>query len=336
MIVDARVLRDEFVPREVVHRDAETNRLSAALSPLLDGEPAETALLTGPSGVGKTCIAQYTVSRLRERVLDIETQYVNCWQNYSRFRALYRILDGLGQTIDIHRQSTPRDELLERLERYDGPPCVVILDEVDQLEDMRILYDLYHLPRFSMILIANREEELFARLDDRIQSRLHTAERVHFDRYSVDELVAILEDRAESGLTTGAVAREQLAIIADAAAGDARVAIGILRNAARQAQRAESRAITYEMLHEAIPEGRAEVRRKSIETLTPHQRALYDILAEEGELEPADLYAAYQARVDEPKTDRTVRNYLQKLAQYNLITITGTSRDRTYVVERRE
>ncbi|MFC7157703.1 hypothetical protein ACFQPA_19945 [Halomarina halobia] len=74
----------------------------------------------------------------------------------------------------------------------------------------------------------------------------------------------------------------------------------------------------------------------SIETLTPHQRALYDILAEEGELEPADLYAAYQERVDEPKTDRTVRNYLQKLAQYNLITITGTSRDRTYVVERRE
>ena len=47
MIEDARVLRDGFVPREVCHRDNEVDHLSAVLAPIADGEPADTALLTG-------------------------------------------------------------------------------------------------------------------------------------------------------------------------------------------------------------------------------------------------------------------------------------------------
>ena len=42
MIADARVLRDDFIPAEVVHRDAEIQHLSRVLSPLTDSEPTET------------------------------------------------------------------------------------------------------------------------------------------------------------------------------------------------------------------------------------------------------------------------------------------------------
>ena len=42
------------------------------------------------------------------------------------------------------------------------------------------------------------------------------------------------------------------------------------------------------------------------------------------------LYDAYRDRVDDPKTNRTVRNYLTKMTQYDLIVAEGTSRDRTY------
>ena len=135
MIRDARVLRAGFVPREVEHRDAEINHLSSVLEPITNGEPADTAIVTGPSGTGKTCISQFVTERLREEVLDVETTYVNCWRNYTRFRTLYQILDDLGATIEIHRQSTPHDELVDRLQQHDGPRMIVILDEVDQLED---------------------------------------------------------------------------------------------------------------------------------------------------------------------------------------------------------
>ncbi|WP_248516349.1 Cdc6/Cdc18 family protein [Salinarchaeum laminariae] len=334
MIEDARFLREGFVPHEVVHRDPEVEHLSGVLDPVTRGEPAETALLTGPSGVGKTCIAKFTTDRLREERLDIETLYVNCWQNYSAYRTLYRILEGLGGNLDIHRQSTPRDELIERLRNYTGEHCVLVLDEVDQLQGKRILYDLHEFSQFSMVLIANSENELFADTDARLTSRLRGSERVHFDRYGLDALVAIMAQRVDKGLAPDTIDPSFLETIADEAAGDARFALSILRSAAQAADRDGADAITDERIMNAIPQAREAVRQKSLETLTPHQRAIYDIIEEAGTIEPPDLYDAYRDRVDDAKTDRTVRNYLSKMEQYNLIDAEGTSRDRIYQLAR--
>lgn len=195
MITNARPLQPEFIPADVVHRDAEINTLSAALRPITCGERAETALLFGPSGAGKTCIAKHTLDRLEEEVLEVETQYVNCWWDYSPYKTLYRILEGLNKAFDIHRQSTPLDELLDRLHDYNGPPYVVVLDEVDQLEDKDVLYDLYDVQGVELVLIANSDDGLFASFNERVASRLRTATRIRFTPYSTSELVAILEDR---------------------------------------------------------------------------------------------------------------------------------------------
>jgi orc1/cdc6 family replication initiation protein len=330
MITDARVLQPEFVPREVVHRDAEVNHISRALEPVEAGAPAETTLLVGPSGAGKTCLARFAVERLRESVVDVTTQYVNCWQNYTRFRALYRVLEGIDRAVDVHRQSTPRDELVARLREYEGPPYVVILDEADQLQDPAVLYDLYRTPRVSMLLIANREAALLSGLDDRVVSRLQSATRVRFDRYDLDTLRAILRARVDRGLEPDAVTGDQLERIADAAAGDARTAIGILRTAARRADREGRDRLADDLLTEAIPAARAEQHEKDLERLTSHQRAVYDLVEEAGAIAPGDLYERYCAAVEDPRTKRTVRNYLAKLEQYDLVASEGQKRGRRY------
>jgi orc1/cdc6 family replication initiation protein len=330
MIENARVLRDEFIPSEVKHRDATVNHLSAALNPIIEGKPAETVFLFGPSGTGKTCIAQFTVKRLREEALGVNTQYVNCWEDYSRFKTLYTILDGIDKTLDIHRQSTPRDVLLDRLRDYEGPPYVVILDEVDQLEDKGLLYELYRTKNLELILIANREEDVFATLDDRLNSRLSSCTRIRFDPYSMDELLGILEDRVRWGLAPDAITSAGLELIANEAVGDARKAIGILRAAAKAAQHGGEAMITEDVIQDAIPQATSEIRQRSLEKLNPDQRVLYEVIVDAETIAPGKLYEEYVERTDDPKTQRTMRTYLAKMQHYNLISAEGSTRNRVY------
>ena len=257
---------------------------------------------------------------------------MNCWADYTRFKTLYRVLDGLDQTLDIHRQSTPTDALLDRLYKYDGPPYVVILDEVDQLADVDVLYDLYRGHNLSMVLITNREEDVFMQLGGRLQSRLQSAARIRFDRYSTDALVGILRDRVRWGLRDDAASDEILERIADAAAGDARVAIGILRRAAQHATEQGLETMTAKIVDDAVPETKAELTRKNIEKLNDDQRVLYEIISDHGEIDPSNLYEEYRKQADDPKTDRMVRYHLQKMQHYDLIVADGENRGRTYRV----
>ena len=330
MIRDARVLRAGFVPREVEHRDAEINHLSSVLEPITNDEPADTAIVTGPSGAGKTCISKFVTERLREEVLDVEATYVNCWRNHTRFRTLYQILDDLGASLDIHRQSTPHDELVNRLEQHDGPRTVVILDEADQLEDPSLIYDLHSLPQFAIICIANKEEEIYTRVDDRLVSRLRSSEHVRMGKYHDEQLFDILHARTKWGLEEDVITDRQLYRIADAAAGDARLAIGILRTAAGKADRENHERITDDILLGAAEDARVQIKQRSLDSLTPHQRVVYDIVREHEPIGPSGIYEHYAEEVDDPRTKRTVRTYLSKMEQYNLLEAEGTSRDREY------
>jgi len=332
MITDARVLQSEFVPNDVKHRPAEVSHLSDILRPITNGNRPEPSFLYGPSGAGKTCIARHTVEQLRENVVDLNTNYVNCWEEHTRFQTLYQVLDGVGNTYDVHRRSTPTDELLQRLRDYDGPQYVVILDEVDQLEEKGLLYDFNRIRNLTMILIANREEDVFGTFDDRLRSRLETCARIRFGSYSLDQLVTILEDRVRWGLEPDVITESQLEAIADYAAGDARIAIGLLRNAARQATQQDETEITEGVIDSVVSETKSEIRQKTTDKLTDHQQVLYELITQAERIGAGDLYSAYCEAVDDPKTRRTMRNYLSKLQQYNLISAAGNTKGRTYSV----
>ena len=108
------------------------------------------------------------------------------------------------------------------------------------------------------------------------------------------------------------------------------MAITTLRIAARHAEQDGTGQITADIIESALPEARQELRQKNIDALTPHQRAVYDVIDEHGEIAPGELYQEYRRRVEDPKADRTVRNYLDKLERYNLVTAEGTTRDHVY------
>lgn len=332
MITDARVPDEEYVPLDVPHRNAELNHLSTAFEPIERGRPGETTMLFGPTGTGKTCLAKYMLRQLRKQVGDVQTHYVNCWENYTRYRVLMEVLAGPGRSYDIHRSSNATDELLHRIQKYDGPPYGVILDEVDQLKETEILYDLYRSREITMILIANREEELFAKSEDRLVSRFHGARRIQLDRYRLSELVEILEKRVDRGLRPGAIDRKGLEKVADVAAGDARTAIAVLRNTAMEAEDRGQTEISTELIEEIVPKTTAELTQKTVDRLHELQQAVYNVLKEGGKMPPGEIYERYCERVEDPNSDRMIRSYLKKLEHYDLIESMGSTRDRRYRV----
>ena len=330
IVQDARVLRDDFIPKEVVHRDSEVQELSRALEPLVENEQARNVLLYGPPGTGKTCLSQYVMDKLEEELLDFNYMYINCWENYNRFKVLYKALEGIGKTLQVHRQSTPTDELYSKLKDYDRAPYVLILDEVDQLEDEKVLYDLQGLDNVHIVMIANTQESVFYNMDDRVRSRLIDSKRIQFKAYTSDQLQDILMDRAEWGLDSSAIDSSLIKKIALSSEGDARIAIGVLRAAARMAEERDEKEITREMIQEAVPEAKDNNRKKNEEKLNKHQEKLYEIVNEQEEIKPGDLYEKYREQMDDPKSDRMLRKYLQKMDHYNLINSEGEGRWRKY------
>mgnify|MGYP002761018840 CR=1 FL=1 len=120
MIRDVRVLRAGFVPQEVEHRGAEVTHLSSVLEPIANREPADTAIVTGPSGAGKTCISQFVTERLREAVLDVEATSVNCWRNYTHFGRSIRFSMTVTPGGGLQYRSRPRTA---RAEGHPRPLC---------------------------------------------------------------------------------------------------------------------------------------------------------------------------------------------------------------------
>ncbi|KAB1193630.1 AAA family ATPase [Haloferax sp. MBLA0076] len=317
---------DTFVPADLIHRNHELNLLSTALSPILDGNPGSNTIVTGPSGVGKTTTARYGVAQL-ETEADVTTQYVNCWDDHRPWALLHDILSPIGKVWDLHRQSTAHDVLLTRIRESVEKPYVVILDEVDRIDDTDLLYSLDAIPELTLILITNREEELFATMDERVHSRFRSGVRIYCDHYSVSELVEILQGRVREGLQYG-VTEGILERIADHAAGDARVAI---RSLYRAAKLATDGVLTTDVVDEAVPMARGELRQKTSSRLKPHESTLLEIVREHGPLKMGELRPLYLDEAGDDRTARSLRRDLRKLADYNLVEARGETNGRRYV-----
>ncbi len=316
----------------MAHRNSQITEIKRNLEPVLENSSSRNMLLYGPPGTGKTTMAGYVVDELKKHSSNVVSGSVNCWRYPSRFKVYYNLLQDFGVNL-IHRTGTPTDELVDRFRAKVGEqPSIVILDEVDQIEDERILYDFARESSIALIMIANKGTALYD-FDDRIRSSLEGTQDVRFPAYTKEQLVDILEDRVKWGLRDNAVDDSTLHRISSRADGDARIAINALRIAAERAETEDLEEITPDIMDKALPEAEKENKSKSIEQLNPHQKALYDIIEEEGEVKPGKLYQEYKEKIEDPKVKRTVRKYLSKMDHYRLIVSEGEGRWRTYKLQ---
>ena len=336
IIRDARVFTEHFIPRLISHRDPQLKAIRDALSGIINEQPPRNVFFYGNTGTGKTSVAKYVTEELSSHSSSILRSYVNCWLYPSRFKILYTILQDFGKLLNVHRKGTPTDELFDILERKARENfCVIILDEADQMEDGKILYDLMGLPNAGLVLISN-SETAFYRMDSRVRSRLSSADNIEFPRYNKDELLEILKNRVEWGLIPGVIKNAQLERISGLSDGDARVAINILRIVSEEAERDGEEKIKDSYIERALQKALKKDSTELLDSLNPHQKVLYDIIKEGKEVRPFDLYESYKNKCKEKGletiVERTIRKYLEKMVRLGLVQTEGKDRWRVYKI----
>ncbi|WP_135828552.1 Cdc6/Cdc18 family protein [Halorussus halobius] len=334
MITDPRVFRDDHLPRELKHREAEIEDLSHALDPALAGRPAADVLLAGPSGVGKTALARHTLGKL-DQFATVAHTHIQCLGE-STTDVLQAALDDLPGHSATDAASV--DDLRVALREAVDQPAILVLDEADSLPETDVLDVLDDVPLVSFIAVVHDPQRWLSRAPDAV--RRAVSGPIQLGRYGVDELSSILRARANVGLRPSVVSDDQLRGIADEVAGVARSGIQVLRAAAEVASERGHARIHDTDIEDAYERAQHRIRRSKLYSLTFHHHVLYGLVHEAGEVPAGELHDRYDAvgeqmyygRERTPVGRRSRRNKLRKLVEYELVEAVGDSKSRVYRV----
>jgi cell division control protein 6 len=263
---DREVLRHDYMPVRLPHREEQIRQLGQTVAPLLKGSRGSNIFLYGKTGTGKTAVVKYVLSRLEFKAKEfgapIRLCYVNCRLAGSDYRVFASLCQSLGVQVPFTGLSV--GELFDRFRTgldMCGVILMVVLDEADALIKAKGDSLLYELTRMNEVLKKSRvtlvgisnDLRLKEFLDPRVLSSLSEEELV-FRPYDAGELRNILSERAQFAFLDGALSDSALRLCAALAAaehGDARRALDLLRVAGEVAERKGANLVTEEDVREA-------------------------------------------------------------------------------------
>jgi cell division control protein 6 len=263
---DREVLRHDYIPDELPHREGQIRYLGEVVAPVLRGSRCSNIFVYGKTGTGKTAAIKYVLSKLNVKAQELDTPLKTCYINCRLAGTEYRILSSFCNAIgvDVPFTGLAVGEVFDRFTASLNSAKLLflpVLDEIDSLVKTRgdiLLYELtrinetLHSSRTSIIGISNdlRFKEF---LDPRVLSSL-SEEEIVFRPYDAAELRDILWDRARLAFYDGKVLDGAVSLCAALAAaehGDARRALDLLRVAGEVAEREGAEAIVEDHVRRA-------------------------------------------------------------------------------------
>ena len=353
LIEDRKVLRHEYVPDVLPHRDEQITQIGSILATGFKGGRPSNVFVFGKPGTGKTAVTQYVLRELAtkfgELQLPFKAVYLNCQHVDTDYRVLARICAELGQKVPF--TGLPTDEvhsrLVELLESQDRL-TIIVLDEIDRLvlksggdtlyKLTRINYELSK-ARVSLIGISN-DLQFPSYLDSRVLSSL-SEEKVIFHPYTAPQLQDILRRRSSTGLKEGILEEPGVinlcAALAAREEGDARRALELLRVSAEIAEREGSSEVKVEHVEKARSSIERDTTLEVLRTLPVQQKlVLYAVYLLEKHKHPypvtgevQDVYGdlCNQLGMD-PLTQRRVGDLINDLDGIGLVNAKVVSKGR--------
>ncbi len=323
------VLSPDYLPDHMPNRMNEIKTISQIIYESLEGK-ATHILISGPPGTGKTASIKFIFKSLKEDT-DALACYVNCFNKNTRMGALYSMfLDFFKEKRPTRKMPSRRgiayDELLDSFRQEiekSKTKVVVCLDEVDQLEETELIYDLtrarWDHGRIQIIAISNNPF-IFKDLDPRTKSRLYPLREISFNPYTKEQMREIVKARVEGAFHEDVVDKEAVDYLAEFTAqkkGDVRVARETLLRAGERARKLGESKVGVKHIREMLNRTRHTKAISTINELTKRERFILRLIPEKGTYYP-QLYKFYKS-TDGQLGDRMLRNYMEKFSKLRLI-----------------
>lgn len=318
-IRDPRPFDFNFIPSKPLMRE-ELRPVIDALLRFSSTEIANNVLIVGSRGSGKTLSLLHLKELLFHKGLSL--LYVNCRVHNTSYKILAHLLGVRARGLSF-------DELAARFNDRYSTNTVVILDEIDLLSERdkskEILYFLSRSEVGYLTILLSNNPRWVSSLDESVQSTLQP-EMVYFRPYSAAEIFHILEERADTALSSvsRSVLKEIAALTVKMTDSDVRVAILTLY----------FWAVEPEMkVSENFQRARRDVVTDMVKNLS--DKNLLILKAGVGPERPVkDIYASYRGicrmHREEPFSYVYFCNSLSYLQSLGLVLLVSTKHHRTY------
>ena len=323
IIKNPNVLRHDYIPSRILHRDKQQELVTQALLPLYKKSIPPNLLVYGKPGTGKTLVIKKVLTQIQNRVDKNSHQIKIATTNAKDQSNLYNVLVDLGRQLGLKSKKTTNDKLwlpstgLSISEVFNRILYIIeknkintvfLIDEIDHLAKLidktgkDILYSITRanlkLKNGSLSLIGISNDVRFKEeLDPRVISTLSEEELV-FPAYVTNEIKEILEDRIPLAFEENSVSGGALNLCASIACrehGDARRAIKLLDVAARTAELNQDVSITDEHVRLAAQKIEIDKESQQLNAFSLHEKLLVITIMKSPNISTGDIYSAYKS-----------------------------------------
>jgi len=323
IIKNPNVLRHDYIPNRILHRNKQQELVTQSLIPLYQKSIPPNLLVYGKPGTGKTLVVNKVLKQIQNRVDKNSYRIKIAITNAKDQSNLYNVLVDLGRQLGLKSKKTPNDKLwlpstgLSISEVFNRILYIIeknkintvfVIDEIDHLAKLvdktgkDILYSITRanlkLKNGSLSLVGISNDVRFKEeLDPRVISTL-SEEEIVFPAYETNEIKEILEDRVPIAFEKNVVSAGALNLCASMACrqhGDARRAIKLLNVAAKTAELNQANLITDE--HVRLASQRIEVDKESqqLDAFSLHEKLLVITIMKSPNISTGDIYSAYKS-----------------------------------------
>ena len=323
IIKNPNVLRHDYIPTRILHRDKQQELVTQALLPLYKKSIPPNLLVYGKPGTGKTLVIKKVLTQIQNRVDKNSHQIKIATTNAKDQSNLYNVLVDLGRQLGLKSKKTTDDKLwlpntglsisevfnriLYSIEK-NKTNTVFLIDEIDHLAKLidktgkDILYSITRanlkLKNGSLSLIGISNDVRFKeQLDPRVISTLSEEELV-FPAYVTNEIKEILEDRIPLAFEENSISGGALNLCASMACrehGDARRAIKLLDVAAKTAELNQDVSITDEHIRLAAQKIEIDKESQQLNAFSLHEKLLVITIMKSPNISTGDVYSGYKS-----------------------------------------